>query len=429
MLVDFTIKNFRSIREEQTFSFYAQKNPEHFANAIHHPSSTKLGVLASAGIYGANASGKTTVLQALRNFFDFIDHSHLLSEGDVIEAYQPYRLAAACQKLPSTFSIEFIVEAVRYVYELVLDGQSVISERLDFYSQGASREVRSKLFEREKGATWEEITFGTYFKGGSRKIPVFNNQAYLSKAGNSPDAPEMIRKVYQFFKRNVIFAPKEPRIQPSWRKDQQLVNQVASFLSSIDTGISGVTIKKESSDDLLKHLPDDMPEAIKGRIMEEFSLVPYFEHTTEDGEPALFSESDESDGTRALFHVLPLLIRVFKEGLVLIWDELESSLHPHVSELVVSLFNNPSVNTNHAQLLFTTHNLDLMDSAKMRKDQLWLTEKIKGAAQLISLDEFDSALKPSSPFAKWYDEGRLGGLPAIDISRIQTMFENLNQEG
>lgn len=426
MLVDFTVKNFRSIREEQTFSFYAQKNPERFVGAIHYPSSEKLGVLASAGIYGANASGKSTVLQALSNFLAFIDRSHLLSEGDRVEAYQPYRLAASCRELPSTFAVEFIIEGVRYIYELELDVQQVISERLDFYSQGASREVRSKLFEREKGATWEEITFGTYFKGGTRKFPVFDNQAYLSKAGNSPDAPEMIRKVYQFFKRGVIFSPKNPRFEPRLRKDQQLVERVASFLSSIDTGISGVEFKKESAEELLKELPDDMPAMFRERIIDELSSIPYFKHMTEEGEPALFSESDESDGTRALFHVLPLLLHVFKEGQVLVWDELESSLHPHVSELILSLFNNSVVNRNHAQLLFTTHNLDLMDSTKMRKDQLWLTEKVKGSTQLISLDEFDSDLKPTSPFAKWYDEGRLGGLPLIDSAKIQAMFGDLS---
>lgn len=429
MLVDFTVKNFRSIRDEQTFSFYAQNHVNHFAGSIHYPSSEKLGILASAGIYGANASGKSTVLDALKNFFDFISNSHRLSEGDSIEEYQPYRLSAKHQELPSCFAIEFIVDRMRYVYEIELDAKRIISERLDFYSQGASRQVRSKLFERAKNATWEDITFGTYFKGGTRKIPVFDNQAYLSKAGNSPDAPGIIRKVYQFFRRNVIFAPKESGNQPGWRKDQDLVNQVGNFLSLIDTGISRVVIKKEQDEDFIRHLPEDLPDAIKSRVLEEISLVNYFEHKAEDGRPVLFTENEESDGTQALFHSLPLLFHVLKEGRVLIWDELESSLHPHVSELVVSLFNNPAVNRHHAQLLFTTHNLDLMDSSKMRKDQLWLTEKVNGATQLISLDEFDSTLKPSSPFAKWYDEGRLGGLPAIGSNKIEAMLERWGENG
>jgi AAA15 family ATPase/GTPase len=431
MLVDFTVKNFRSIRDEQTLSFFAQKQTDHFASSIHYPSSKKVGILASAGIYGANASGKTTVLMALKVFLEFLSQSHTLSEGDAIEAYQPFRVSTLRKAQPSLFAVEFVVEKVRYVYEIELDALRVVSERLDFYSQGTTREVRSKLFERTKGSTWEEITFGTYFKGGARKIPVFDNQAYLSKAGNSPDAPELIRKVYQFFKRSVFFVipgsdsrPIKP-IRPTWRKNEQIVKQVADFLSAVDTGISRVLIKKQSRDDLLERFPKNLPEAIKNRILEDFSLEPYFEHQTEDGGQELFSESDESHGTRALFNVLPLLLQVFKNGSVLVWDELEASLHPHVSELVVSLFNNPKVNRQHAQLLFTTHNLDLMDSSKMRKDQLWLADKKDGATELVSLDEFDSGLKSTSPFAKWYDEGRLGGLPAIDATKVIELFESV----
>lgn len=424
VLVDFTVKNFRSIRDEQTLSFFAQKQPEQFPASIHYPASGKVGILASAGLYGANASGKTTVLLALRALSDFITHSHQLSEGDLIEAHQPYLLSKLRKDQPVFFAIEFVVEEVRYVYEIELSSEKVVSERLDFYSQGSSREVRSKLFERSENATWEEITFGTYFKGGTRKIPVFDNQAYLSKAGNSPDAPDLIRRVYQFFKRDLIFAQKKTRSLPSWRKDQALVSRVAGFLSAVDTSIGRVVIKEETDNELFASLPKELPESVRSRLREEFTLVPYFEHATEDGGQELFPEDVESDGTRALFHTLPLLLRVFEKGSVLVWDELEASLHPHVSELVVSLFNNKEVNRNHAQLLFTTHNLDLMDSSKMRKDQLWLAEKKNGATELISLDEFDSSLKPTSPFAKWYDEGRLGGLPAIDTSKVIQLFES-----
>lgn len=423
MLVDFTVQNFRSIRDEQTLSFFAQRNPEHFAHSIHYPSSDKVGVLSSAAIYGANAAGKTTLIRALQTFLDFIIESHALKEGDAIDAYQPYRLAEQTKIAPSLFSIEFVVEGVRYVYDLVVSANQVVSERLDFYSLGAKREVRSKLFQRADGASWEQITFGTHYKGGTRKFPLFANQAYLSKAGNSPDAPEMIRKVYKYFRRAIVFTRKDAKVMPAWRKDNELVSQVSAFLSQVDTGIKRIIIEKETRDDLLNRLPDDMPQALKDRILEDFSLVPYFKHATEQGREETFSESDESDGTRALFHVLPLLLKVFEYGYVLVWDELESSLHPHISELIVGLFNNPDVNTQHAQLLFTTHNLELMDSSKMRKDQLWLAEKNRGATQLISLDEFDGGLKQTSPFAKWYDEGRLGGLPAINSSGIVNLFK------
>ncbi len=148
-----------------------------------------------------------------------------------------------------------------------------------------------------------------------------------------------------------------------------------------------------------------------------------------EGKIALFSLKDESDGMRSLINSLPLIMSVIHYGKILVWDELETSLHPHVAELVLGLFNDPEVNKNNAQLLFTTHNLALMNSSKMRKDQLWLVEKQDGASHLISLDEFSSSqLKNSSPFAKWYYDGRLGGLPSINYPLIKSLFIKSSKE-
>jgi AAA15 family ATPase/GTPase len=164
-------------------------------------------------------------------------------------------------------------------------------------------------------------------------------------------------------------------------------------------------------------------------ILDDVSHAAYFEHTTEDGSQGVFAENDESAGTKALLSILPLIFNVLQAGKVLVWDELETSLHPHVAELIVDLFNDPEINTKHAQLLFTTHNVALMNPDKLRKVQFWLTEKIAGAMHLISMDEFESSqLKNNSPFAKWYYDGRLGGLPAINYSKVKELFSTLTRE-
>ena len=103
--------------------------------------------------------------------------------------------------------------------------------------------------------------------------------------------------------------------------------------------------------------------------------------------------------------------------------QIESSLHPHLAELIIKLFNDPSVNVNHAQLLFTTHNMALMNQHTMRKDQLWLTEKHQGVTSISSLEDFnEDSLKSNSPFAKWYDEGRLGGIPAVNYGVVRDLM-------
>lgn len=431
MIVDFTVKNFRSIRDEQTLSFYAERAPTHLPENIHYPSKDATGVLASTGIYGANASGKSNVLTALSAFFWLVSESHSFKENAKIPPYEPYRLSNKNKQAATEFAIEFVVDTTRYVYEITYNQTEIITEKLDFYSVNPTRVVRAKLFERTAGAGWEGISFGGYYKGGTKKIPLFKNQAYLSKAGNTPDAPEQIRKIYQFFTAGVYFVKHQSyALDPAWKKDPLTVAKVSGFLSHVDTGIAKLLIRHEEPKDFQKNMPSEMPEHLRSKILEDVSYVPYFEHKTDEGKVEVFAEEDESDGTRALVHILPLIFHVLKTGKVLVWDELETSLHPHIADLLLSLFNNPEINTNHAQLLFSTHDLSLMNSEKMRKDQLWLTEKVAGATQLISMDEFDSSqLKANSPFAKWYDEGRLGGLPMINPERIKALFLALASEG
>lgn len=429
MIVDFTITNFRSLRDEQTLSFYAEKSPELLAENIQYPVDG-IGVLSSAAIYGPNASGKSNILRALEAFSWLVSESHTFKEGDAIPAYEPYRLNAEKRQAPVSFELEFIVGGKRYLYEIQFNKYEILHEKLSFYSVGEKRTVLSRLFERKEGQTWNDMSFGTYFTGGTRKIPFFKNRAYISVAGNTPDAPAFIREVYQYFNKGMYFIKQDNfQIKSAWKKDKKLVNYISSFLTSLDSGISKIHIKSRQIENLDKHFPTGMPEHIKNEIMDDLSHVPMFEHICEDEGSQLFSLEDESDGIRSLVKSLPLIMQVIKTGRLLIWDELETSLHPHIAELVVDLFNNPEINKNQAQLLFTTHNLALMNSDKMRKDQLWLVEKQQGSSQLISLDEFESSqLKSTSPFAKWYYDGRLGGLPSIDQQAIQQLFTVLDKE-
>ena len=104
----------------------------------------------------------------------------------------------------------------------------------------------------------------------------------------------------------------------------------------------------------------------------------------------------------------------YKRGRVLLYDEIEASFHPHAVDLIIKLFQDPQVNRHSAQLIFTTHNPNNMNSDVFRKDQIWLVEKLNGASALTSLDQFDN-LSDTNPFDKWYYEGRLGGIPKTSV--------------
>lgn len=429
VIIDFTITNFRSFRDEQTLSYYVEKSSSSYlAKNFQHPVEG-IGVLATAAIYGPNASGKSNILRALEAFSWLVSESHTFKEGSAIPTYEPYRLLAESRSAPIKFELEFVVDGLRYLYEIRFTKKEITYEKLSFYSVGAQRTVLSRLYERKNG-DWNAMSFGAYFTGGTRKFPLFKNRAYLSVAGNAPDAPEFIRKIYQFFAQGIYFIKQDNfQIESSWKKNDKLVGSIASFLSALDSGITNIRIKSRPVENIHQHFPSGLPEHIKDEIIEDLTHVPYFEHPCEDGGTQEFALDDESDGIRSLVKSLPLIMQVIKTGRLLVWDELETSLHPHIAELVVDLFNNPEINKKQAQLLFTTHNLALMNSDKMRKDQLWLVEKHGGASQLISLDEFESSqLKHSSPFAKWYYDGRLGGLPVINQQAILQLFMDLDKE-
>ncbi|MBJ5459526.1 ATP-binding protein, partial [Salmonella enterica subsp. enterica serovar Typhimurium] len=129
--------------------------------------------------------------------------------------------------------------------------------------------------------------------------------------------------------------------------------------------------------------------------------------------------SRESEGTQKLFEIIPLIRSAFNNSMVVIIDELDNSLHPHIADLIVKLFNDPDVNKKGSQLIFSTHNMQLMTPEKMRRDQIWFCEKNKGASALYSLDDFDKKkVKTTTPYASWYDEGRFGGVPDINYLKV-----------
>ncbi|WP_077340833.1 AAA family ATPase [Pseudocolwellia agarivorans] len=421
MIIDLTIKNFRSIKEEQTFSFYAEKSLNHFKDNIAYPGDGNIGVLRSSGVYGANASGKSNMLLAFEALRFMVCQSGDLKDDDIIEPYEPFRLSKSTSNEPTLFEIEFFtLENIRFVYRIEFDSKEIKFESLDFYPSLK----KANLFTRNGKKSWKDVKFGSTYKGGKKQYAFFSNNSYLSKAGNSADSPEIIRTVYNFFRKSVLHLnPDESYNLSKWKDDKVLVGKIARILMKVDTGITGIQFKENTDIDHFK-FPSDIPDSLKNHIIKDLKKQAWFTHETEEGDVELFSESIESSGTRKLFNMLPLLMKTFDEGSVLILDELDQSYHSHLAELIIKLFNNPLINKNNSQLIFSTHNLNLMSPELFRRDQIWFSEKSKGATKFYSLDEYDkSTVKSNSPFGKWYEEGRFGAIPNIDINVIASILK------
>lgn len=427
MIVDFTISNFRSIKNEQTFSLRAENGGEHLLENISHPSGDRLGVLKTAGIYGANASGKSNILLAIRALQYIVGASGGWKDGEQIKCYEPFQLSGETKKQPVRFEIEFITpDDTRYIYTIGFTRDCIVEERLVFYPSSKP----AVLFERDENDTWESIKFGSLYSGGKKKLPFFKNNAYLSKAGDSADAPDVVRKVYNYFRKDIINqGVNEKIILEGWQDDDDFLRKVSALLSFIDTGVSGVVVENLEVDEDRLNLPMNIPEPLKNSILRDMKRNYRFIHDMDDDCEEMFDLEYESAGTQRFFNLAPALIDTLSSGGVLIVDELDGSMHPFMGEMIIRLFNDPEVNQGQAQLIFTTHDISLMSPDRFRRDQIWLTEKRKGATAIFSLDDFDKKkVKPTVPFSRWYVEGRFGAVPKIDYRRIADVFKQSSED-
>lgn len=411
MIIEFTIKNFRSIKNEQLLSFFAENKPKNHAGNISHIDN--IGVLKTCAIYGSNAAGKTNIILAFKALQSLIIDSGDLKDGDTISCYEPYLLSKDNNTQPIHFEIEFSIDNVRYLYEVDFNKNEILFEKLDAYFSARP----SNLFTRNSPNDWKDVKFGEQYKGGKKQIAFFSNNTYLSKAGNTADSPEIVRKIFNYFRKDTVTMLHNQQISISgWENKQEVSFAINTFLKKIDLGISKFTMEPKKLPDGFK-LPSNMPDNLKSQIVKDLSKEPSFHHETDYGELVNFPIKQESLGTTRLFNMLPFLINILENGATIFIDEIENSFHPHVAELLIKLFNDPLVNKNNAQLVFTTHDLSLMTSKTMRKDQIYLTKKdVMEGTTIECLENYD--IKDNSPFHKWYDEGRLGSIPTINYRDI-----------
>lgn len=430
MIVDFTIKNFKSIKNEETLSFLAERNLGNHKSSIASFKENNISLIKTCAIYGSNASGKTNSILAFRALVSLITQSGDWKDGDEIKCYEPYLLSSSTIDQPTQFEIEFYIKDIRYRYEIKFNKYEILFEQLEaFFTVRASN-----IFTRTSSDDWKNVQFGERYKSGRKQIAFFRNNTYIAKAGNTPDSPEMIREIFNFFrKQSYIMLTNERLSVLSWEKDKKTTEVMNVFLNKVDLGIKKFEIEKKEDNNFIKDLEnlstlskDVQAKLLKNIFTNEISKKEFFLHESENGELIRFPKELESTGTKKLFEILPFIIRVLRDGAIVFIDEIEGSLHPHIAELIIKLFNDYDINKNNAQLVFTTHDLTLMNPQLFRKDQIYLVEKnILEGSIFTNLEEYDSTLKDNSPFYKWYSEGRLGSIPSINYKEISDSIKKV----
>jgi AAA15 family ATPase/GTPase len=378
--------------------------------------SGKLAILRSAVIFGPNASGKSNLLRAIQALKWMICSSHKLEEGGDIPPYEPFRLSEKSAHDAVEFAVEFIVPSgARYYYEVGFTKNRVTNEALYTFP---SRQ-RALVFERRFEDTWETVKFGGAYKGGSRRFSFFENNCYIAKAGNDAAAPDSIREIVRYFRSiSTIGAGNKVRMANYFEQASHL-DAVAEIICLADTGVKRITAEKKPNTHN-DHFPDDMPNELREAIISENSRDYKFWLQSKSGELVRFDEEEMSDGTIKLFEILPILLTSISAGAPILIDELDGHLHTNLVAMILQLFHDPIVNNLGAQLIFTTHDTNIMSPNLLRRDQIWMTSKADGATDLNSLDVYDkNSVRADSPFEAYYLDGRLGALPAVSYAKIR----------
>jgi hypothetical protein len=411
MLLEFSLSNFLSIKDEITLSMIASNDKLLDKNTIKY---NKLMLLKSAAIYGPNASGKTNILYALYYVTDLIINSHRIQSGETLD-YRPFKLDKKYETNPSRFKIVLEIDSIKYIYEFSLDEDKIYQEKLWYFPPPHYR--KRVIFSRDITRGDKVYKFPekdekmlNIIKDNTR-----NNMLFLSRSANMNY--EKTSLVVDWFTKNIrTMFPENDLIPGIYTKkalaaDESKKTTIRNILTKADSGIVGIDVKERSfNDDFLK----EFPKELRDMILEEERKAVEIIHAGLDNEgnkiEVRFRFEEEAKGTRKMFNLAGPIMDALANGRLLTIDEIETSLHPILVRYLINLFNDPRYNKLGAQLIFTTHNTHLMHQTILRRDQMWLTEK--GGDQgtrLLSICEF--RVRPDENIEKGYLLGRYGAIP------------------
>lgn len=384
MVLEIALTNFFSINEKITLDLQAANIQTKEARVL-DGNTFKVGnerLLKTVAIYGANASGKSNIIKAVKAAVDMILDSHNYNEGDSF-GFKPFKFGR--NDIPSEFYIRFIVNGIEHEYSFSCTRDEIITEILYYYPKGRKALIFSRD-ERKAGGKKEKYEFTTVIR---RPMDVASNTSrktlFLSRASQMDR--EKAKEIYRWFNEQLVF---------SYRGNASVATD--RFLG--DNKDAVLRVLKAADSDIV-------------------------EFTYKDGELTTFHRrnpslpfdfnTEESEGTKILFRIMLTVMDVVRNNKVMFLDEVETSLHTRLVEYLINLFHN----SRSAQLVFTTHNTHLLDMTRFRKDQIFFVNKRDdGSSDLYSLFDYKD-FREKMDLEKAYLQGRFDAVPYINE------FENL----
>lgn len=399
MILKIEFENFFSIRDRIRIDFRAANINTKLARELRHNVIDWNGVpvLKSLGLFGPNASGKSNILKAINFCCRMILDSHLNNEG-VVFNFEPFKFDG-WQEKPSCFLIDFVCDNVEYEYSFELTKTKIISESLYYYPFGR----RAKIFVRNADGKY---SFGT---GGISKpadvvLNTSNKNLFLSRASSMNR--EIAQKLYRYFMNQFLLGLVNVNDMMILDGFNTYKDVILKALEVFDTDITDIEVRKEQ-------IP--APVMVPGQGDVSFKLVDVLKFKTfhRNNKDVMFDlDLEESSGTRKLFQILIRLLDVVKNRKSIMMDEFDLGLHTRLADFILDLIHA----SDGSQLLFSSHNTNLIDVKRLRRDQIVFVNKSEyGATEVYSLYDFKD-FRENMDAEKGYIQGRFDAVPYVDSS-------------
>lgn len=426
MLLGFSVENCLSFKEKTEFSMIATKEQQHGERVL-NLEKYKNRILPISAIYGANASGKTNFIAIVTLIKQFILYG---SRPDEFLPIQPHLLNHEYVDQPSNFSIGLLIDDNIYEYSFIVDKRNIIEEQLSEIKPNSNNSnvlFRRKSDQIEFCKEFQDLEFLKFIFKSTRSnqlfltASVFQNCAYF-------------KKIYDWFK-NIEIINVDSTFLPFEKffdENDSLCEDLNNYLRNCDIGIDGITCEEVSFNSLplnesLKIQLEAMPEGavshvrsgrerfivqrLQGRILVKRM---YAIHSNDLGEEVKFNLSRESDGSLRAIDLFPAFSDLCSNtSKIYLIDEIDRSLHPLLVQHFIKMYLSSRNNKKRGQLIFTTHDINLIDQRIFRRDELWIVDRDKrGTSKFISFSDFMNVRKDKD-IKKYYMDGRFGGVPNL----------------
>ena len=399
MILKIEFENFFSIRDRVRIDFRAANINTTLARELSHNVMVWKGVpvLKTVGLFGPNASGKSNIIKAIHFCCRMILDSHLNNEG-VVFNFEPFKFDG-WQEKPSKFLIDFVCDNIEYEYAFELTKERIIAESLYHHPVGR----RAKIFVRDADGKYSFGT-GVMVKPSDVVVNTSDKNLFLSRASSMNR--EIAQKLYRYFFNQFLLGLVNINEMMALDSFNSYKNVILKALEICDTDITDIEARKEQ-------IP--APVAVPGSGEVSYKLVDVIKFKTfhRDRKDVMFDlDLEESSGTRKLFQMLLRLLDVVKNRKGIMMDEFDMGLHTRLADFILDLIHA----SEGSQLLFSSHNTNLIDVKRLRRDQIVFVNKSEeGATEVYALYDFKD-FRENMDAEKGYIQGRFDAVPYVDSS-------------